>query len=471
MNIRRPAAAVAAVALVYALAQLALVGIDREPEWDEAVYITQVAPDAPAADFAAHRARGMTLVIAPTAAAGLDTSATRLLLVVVSSVLLATAFGAWIPLIGWAAPLAAGLFAATWMSLFYGSAVSPNLFGALLAVLAIGLVLRHTLQPATVLVVGAASMIGALTLLRPLDGAMTLVVAIGVVWWKARTEFARRTAALVAGFFAGTLPWIVEAFARFGDPFQRLEYARGPVDAGPTFTVFEHLRMLDGRALVGPDPTQTVSRGALLALLVGIGLGVVAIISARSSARSRSAVVVGAGGAILLALPYLVWVGATAPRFLFPAFALAAIPTGIGLLAIIKNGNRIALAGMIVLLAVVITWHVDQVRAVDHRETVAAQERHDVGVVLAEASDGPCAFASQFGYPQVQLASGCHGLRFDPADPEAAYEFLRGSHSEGFDSYLAVTSEPAGLLEQGEWAPMPTGVGSWTIYQYLGAEG
>ena len=62
---RQPQTWVLLTALVYALAQLLLVDLERFFEWDEAVYVAEVNRSIPTTGFAAHRAGGITLLVAP----------------------------------------------------------------------------------------------------------------------------------------------------------------------------------------------------------------------------------------------------------------------------------------------------------------------------------------------------------------------------------------------------------------------
>lgn len=111
-------------------------------EWDEAVYLSQVTPGRLALNLFAHRSRGITYVVAPASATGVDLHAVRWYLAVVTSVLIVGAFSEWRPLTGRAAALAAGIFASSWIAIYYGSEIQPNVILALAAVGLVGSALR-----------------------------------------------------------------------------------------------------------------------------------------------------------------------------------------------------------------------------------------------------------------------------------------------------------------------------------------
>ena len=68
---RRPSLTVDAGALIlvclsFLVLQWMLFPHDRPPGWDESVYLSQITPGAEAAFFAGWRARGITVIVAPT---------------------------------------------------------------------------------------------------------------------------------------------------------------------------------------------------------------------------------------------------------------------------------------------------------------------------------------------------------------------------------------------------------------------
>src|SRR4051812_32436721 len=103
-------------------------GLSRAPSWDEAVYLSQVTRGVPAATFVASRARVIVLLVAPVSWFTTSIWPVRLFLAAASAAAITFAFARWRDLIGARAALVAmWLFMGTWVTAFYGSAISPNL--------------------------------------------------------------------------------------------------------------------------------------------------------------------------------------------------------------------------------------------------------------------------------------------------------------------------------------------------------
>ena len=113
------------------------------PSWDEAIYLSQVAPGAEALPFVPSRARGITFLAIPVLQLGGSLAQLRLFLAVASAAALTAAFRMWAPVIGFGAVAAALLFAAAWPALFYGSELMPNLWVALVCVAATAVLARR----------------------------------------------------------------------------------------------------------------------------------------------------------------------------------------------------------------------------------------------------------------------------------------------------------------------------------------
>ncbi len=127
------------VGCAYAIAQALLFEAARSPEFDESVYLTQVQRGIPAARFAEQRARGISFLVAPLALLGAP-------LVMISGLLIGASGSCWSlrsgrGRAGWSCRSAGSvLFAGSWLALYYGSEVMPNLHVAFGAVAAVGLV-------------------------------------------------------------------------------------------------------------------------------------------------------------------------------------------------------------------------------------------------------------------------------------------------------------------------------------------
>src|SRR5687768_13928234 len=109
------------VGLAYLAAQLLVFSLDRPPSWDEAIYLSQVAPGAEALPFVPSRARGITFLALPVLQLGGSLPQLRVFLAVASAAALIASFRMWVPVLGLGAVAAAVLYAGSWPALFYGS--------------------------------------------------------------------------------------------------------------------------------------------------------------------------------------------------------------------------------------------------------------------------------------------------------------------------------------------------------------
>lgn len=465
--ITRPAVALVVVGFLYILAQAILVDLDRPPDWDEANYLSQVSPGHEAIPLAAHRARGIVYVVAPVSLAGAGIEAVRIWMVIASASLLVLAFSVWIPIVGWAAPLGAAMFAFTWLALFYGSEVYPNLLTALLAVAFVGLLLRHERSGSRLHLFLMGSAVVGLAFLRPPDAAVAVGLGVTFCMILSRRKV-RVAAALIAGFLAGIAPWVIEAYARFGDPIQRLQYGRGPVSAGWTFTAVEHLRLLDGRPMIGPDPSGAIPAWGAATWIAGGGLVFVALLWSRSDPRRyRDAIAVPVVAGLGLALPYFVGIGAVTPRFLLPAYGLLVIPAALGVISTAERRRWVLLAPIVLIVGALGAWHGRTAQDVNGRAVREREEAQVVALALEEAAAGkPCAFVSQYGFPQIQYASGCTGSRLILDEPSLPSRLLQLA-DRGHLLFALAIGTPPDTSPLHDWEHAPIAGTRWTLYHHL----
>ncbi|MFD1546404.1 hypothetical protein [Nonomuraea guangzhouensis] len=315
------------VAVCYGIVQLAAVTPKMGVGWDEVVYVSQVDPRVPAAEFIAPRARGITLIVAPVVLITSSTDALRIYLSLLSAVALYASFGTWLRVrSGPTVPLAALLFGSLWLSLFYGSAAMPNMWVAFGAVAAVGCFVRCT-RPDSGRgpLIGLAVSVAAVALLRPPDSVwlvIPLAVALAMPGWRRIGA----GAALIAGLVAGWADWIIEAFVRFGGPVARWQAAGAANETGLHFSLYEHARALNGPLLCrppahcGPVVLPWLLWWGAIPVLVLLGL-----YAARRRERLAECVLPALTG-LSLAVPYIFLVGYAAPRFLLPTYALLVFP-------------------------------------------------------------------------------------------------------------------------------------------------
>lgn len=394
-----------------AVVQVVVGSLHRAPSWDEAIYLSQVARGGVALPFAASRARGITVLVAPLASVGAPLWLVRLALVLGSSLLAALVFRLWVPFLGWGAPVGMVLFMGSWPALFYGSEAMPNLWAALFAVGTLAFLARCA-NGSDVRAWDLASiglMAAAMALMRPPD-AVVLAVAASIVVLLMRGSV-RAILTVIVGVSVGTLPWVVEMSVRYGGPVEAIEAARTVSHVGGAFSgVAEHLRLTDG-PLLGPEPGGAFPWVGVLWWVVLIGLSAWAIRAGADRRRTfgvRIAAVVG----VALAVEYLFLVSGLAPRFLLPALAVLSVSAGGGLEATRGQGHLGTRA--CVLVAVILAgWLLWQVGTFDRLEAQAIDERRipeAVGLAIGEAvGEQGCLVASTDDFAQVAFAAGCVG--------------------------------------------------------------
>ena len=456
--LRRPETWVLLVAAAYALFQLLLLDTTRFFSWDEAIYTSQVSPFADALSMGAHRARGVTLIVAPVALATDSMFALRTYLALVSGAGLFGAFVVWCRSVRWAAPIAAGLFATSWVAVFYGSAVYPNLYSALIAVAAVGITLRvgRSEKRSTLILLGGVMAVG--MLVRPTEAVIVGVCVVGVALLEARPRIIAVCLATLGGLMVGALPWLVEAWARFDGPLQRLHAASAAVGGGLRNNVIDYLHALDGSA--GP-----INRWALVDLGLLVLLGMAGLSHGERSLRRVAGVVMVS--AALLASPYLFATEPIANRFMLPGYAMLCIGSALGMTAIAarfdwKGLTTVVLVGAVLLVG---AWNYPALDAWDERQVGNADTALTLGAaVRSQAGSGDCFFLSPFNYPAISFASGCRGA---PLADNANVNQARIESAGESGSILALTPEPdvLGILGEG-WRcdPIPALVAKgWQI--------
>jgi hypothetical protein len=454
----------------YLLTQLVLLSPHRGPSWDEAIYLSQVAPHMPALAFSPSRARGITLLVAPVLQLGGSLAAVRMFLAVASAAALTLAFWTWAPITGLGAPLAGFLFGFSWLGLFYGSEVMPNLWASILGVAVVGLVARRLAGDGWPWNVPAAAvLLGLMALFRPPDA---LVAAAAVALYVAlfRREAWRVLVALGVGLALGWLPWVVEMSVRYGGPVEAFRQASGVghVTAGGVGSrVLQQLALTDG-PVIGPQVPRVIPVGGLLWWGGLVVLSAVALIRGRRMATLGALSLATLTG-VALAVEYLVFVSGLAPRFLSPAYALLVLPTAWGLVSLVRGG-AVARAGGYVALALVVVWGGWQVVTADRIETDAVRARasvQDAGLAVRGLAEGrPCLVASTEGYPQIAYAARCAGKWLHGVG-EAEVAPLSSLAGAGDRVFVVLPSPPppASPLAALEPRPVPTAGVRWLVYE------
>ncbi|MDT9696979.1 hypothetical protein [Streptomyces sp. P17] len=438
-------ALLAAVAGAFTVAQLVLVPPSMGLGWDEAVYVSQVGDQAPAAFFSAPRARGVSLLVAPVASWSSSTGLLRVYLAVLSGLALFLALRAWRGLFPIRVLAAGGaLFASLWVTLFYAPQAMPNLWVAIGALLVVGCFLRARAagRPDRRALWGVAVGAALMAVMRPTDAVWValplLVTALVVRHWRLGLVTA-------AGLVAGAVPWVVEAYTSYGGLRERLsEASRVQGGLGWHFAVDDQMRGLVGRTLcrpcTGAMPNPVVTVWWVLLPLLAV-LGLVVAVRARRTART----LIPLACATTAAVPYLFLIGYAAPRFLLPAYALLAVPVADALrhLVTTPSGRWRPLAAS--LLAVGLVGHLAVQYAVLDRTVDRTAADRRAWARTADALHGlgvrpPCLLTGHEAIPLAYYAGCSSGqIRGNNANTTTA-EILRTARQEP----VAVLSVPGG---------------------------
>ncbi|MFE0257554.1 hypothetical protein [Streptomyces sp. NPDC059010] len=379
-----------AVAGAFTLAQLLLVPPSMGLGWDEVVYVSQVAGEAPAAFFSAPRARGVPLLVWPVASWSSSTTLLRVYLAVLSGLGLYLALRAWRGLFPARVLAGAGtLFTTLWVTLFYGPQAMPNLWVAYGALFCVGCSLRaHADRFDARALCGVLAGAAVMAWMRPTDAVWVTLPLLALA---VAVRHRRLGGALVAGLVAGGAEWVIEAFVSYGGLRERLNQAsRIQGDLGWNLAVDDQLRSLVGTTLCRPcdgempDPA-VYAWWFVLPLLAAYALAV-AVWSGRTTRT-----LVPLACAATAAFPYLFLIGYAAPRFLLPAYALLAVPVADALLhAATKPNGRwrpavaavlaVGLIGHLAVQYTVLDRTVDRTTAKRRAWTRSAAELHRLGV-------------------------------------------------------------------------------------------
>jgi hypothetical protein len=439
------------VCVAFGAAQLVLFDIGRALEWDEAVYLAEVHENVNPIQYDAHRSRGIILVVAPIALFGPPLWAVRLALALGSSVALFASLSIWHRFLGPAVPIAALLFASSWLTLFYGSEISPNLWSAFGSVAATGMMAAYFHDPARWRLLAFVILVGAVGVIRPVDatfigGAVGLVVlGLRPVRWRLATSAAAGAIGL------GWLPWVSEAIIMWGGVEERLSSAQEVFGPGVSGSIFIHHWSLTDGPLMGPDAVIDVPPMGLVWWVTLAILAVTAVVVSQSGTDRDVAILVLVTGAAVAAF-YLLFPGALAPRFLLPAYALLSVGAAVGIGAAARRWHgevpmaRFAAIGVVVLVPWQV-WNVHTATEIETSQVEARSESEVLGTILREKSGSgdPCYFASQYGWPQIQFYSGCRGTRYvrgvQPSfeGRESGYHFVLARvppHESGLDMRL-----------------------------------
>jgi hypothetical protein len=412
---RKIRAALVAVGVGFFLLQIFFVGVHFGFTHDETVYLSQLNPAVPRFGWNAWRAWGMPVLMSPVTAFSSGVAPVRIWATVLSSGGLVLAFWPWVKVYrGWVVPVASLLFATSWVSIYFGNSVQPNLYIALGAVAAGGLFVRATYGDSVdrrrrvLVLLGFALML--LSLIRPSDG---LLVGVPLGLMCLVVPQVRRPIVVVPlaiGWVVGFLPWLVESFTTFGGPVHRYRLSNA-YDAVGGLHLNAHTASLYLRMLNGPFYAGTVYGGAgglsvswlavTCAALVLVAVGVV--VSRELGRLTPTAIALVVTATLTLFYVFLLRYGSV--RFLLPMFALLSLPIAVALVWLSRRTLLAALPICCVVGANIgfhvanANTHLRQDRALRHEFQQIGQAIRGAGVqkpcvVLGSVDPTPVAYSA-----------------------------------------------------------------------------
>jgi len=358
-----------AAAVVFTVAEVAVAPLRLPLGWDEITYIAQTSAHPSPVVMPPIHSRGPGLLVAPV------TLLTTSVVVLRAWMALLSGAGLFLALLAWrrvrpgpVLAVAAVIIGSLAVTQLNAVQVMPDWWEAVGALAVTGLFLRAvTFGQTRVVAVLLAAGVFFLVLVRWQDAvfltAPLVAAALVVPAWRRRGTLA----AIAIGLAAGAAEWAGEAWAFYGGPVGRVRLtALEPPKLGLYFSLPHQVSALAGGCSPGHCPPWVSPwLGAWWAALL-----VLAILGIMTAGRTRPAgpavpatratAAVPAACAVTLLAGYGLFDPQTAPRYLLPVIALAAIPAadGITRLAAARRWRAAAVPPVAAfLLAGLITQH------------------------------------------------------------------------------------------------------------------
>jgi hypothetical protein len=344
------------VAAAFTASVIAFTPLHQGFSWDETVYVSQISQHAPAMPWAAERARGMALLVAPVTLLTGSPMALRLYLALLAGLGLALGLLAWRGLRpAWVLALAGVLFGGLWIAQAEAPLVFPNFWVAVGGLSGVGLFLRGVTRlasPRQVLILLTAAT-AFTAVMRPADALFifTPLIVAALAYKEWRSPFV--LLALISGLALGLGEWLVEAYVYFGGLFPRLRGVSA-ASGGTGLHLLNGFRLLNGRASWSYPGILAWWAVFLLLALVGVW----AVSRRQGWLFALVPLICAISVYALYSFPNLV-----SARYLLPSWILLAIPVADGIARIsVRAAGRLRLAGatvaMVFLLAELVSQHV-----------------------------------------------------------------------------------------------------------------
>ena len=460
----------AAAAAAFTLTVLLTSPLRMKLGWDETVYASQISQHVPIMPWAAERARGMPLLLAPVTLVTESTFAFRCYVTVLAGTALFLALLAWRgtrP--GWQLGVAGVIFGGLGVAQVQAYQLFPNYWIAMGCLAGAGLTARAIRNGGASWPVLAALLVAAAftALMRPIDAVAAFAPLILLALLALRVRAIPVVLAAAGGLVIGVGEWVVEAYMYFGGPSARLKSATSAV-GGTHLNLLTNLRILDG------DTTNTVRAASLpgypgatgwthpwllvwwAALLLLIILGVLA---ARRTGGWWFALV-PVIPAVCIYLQYSLVVRDNM-RYLLPAWALLAVPAadGIAWLAVAVR-PRIQTAGLMATAVIVAFLAVELVS--QHALAVT----RDAGLAISTRQDATAAAALK----RLGVHAPCVVTSVPHANPMPVAYYANCAYVDGQHSVGALRGNQVVVLVPGRGQPWKYAM-HWSRHKVAGQGG
>lgn len=395
--------------LAWSILAAVFLGVDRFPTWDEAIYWSKAFGGPPTILWLDHRSLGVPALLSPVTLFTESFVVGRLFVVAVLGVVLGAGLRSWSFTQRRSALVGVLFFAFSWPVLFHATEFFPNLPVAVLLWCALGSAWGCIVtKRGDLLALAVASQIAAVVV-RPADAVwagvgVTVVAALDP---HLRSSFRPLMSILIGGSVVGLVPWIIESFVLFGGPIERSEGSKELFDG---FTMEDpigafHSGLADGPTL--PDPTSFDLWMVVVWAAAMLGLGLVgAALARRDEAGARLAY----GAGLVAGAAYFVFPLIPDPRMLLPSLVMLSIPFGQAVARVVQYAAGVAV--VLVCFVIFAGWSVRQGQGVVAQEVEATGDLTALAdAIVADADGAVCAVQARYGFPQVELRTGCKSRR------------------------------------------------------------
>ena len=385
------------VAAAFTVAVLALNPLHQGFSWDETVYVSQISKHTPAMPWAAERARGMPLLVAPVTLFTSSPAALRVYLSVLAGA------GLFLALLAWrklrpprVLALASLVFGGLWVAQAEAPLVFPNVWAAVGALAAVGLFLRGVTKIGSprVNAILLGGTVAFTALMRPADALFLfvplLLLGLAVSAWRSWPLLL----AVAAGLAVGLGEWLAEAYRYFGGLGARLRGTRAAT-GGTGLHLLNGLRVMNGRT----SWTYPGILGWWAVFILLAVLGVWAVSRSRGWPYALVPAVCAASVYVLYSFPNMV-----SARYLLPTYLLLAIPVADGiawLSASAPRSRRIAgiTVASVFIVAELASQHLVLAKVIRSRDAGLSSNSQVISELHHLGIHSPCIITSDSNQP------------------------------------------------------------------------